>query len=246
MDNGPVKILYIGGYGRSGSTLLGRVLGESPRAMCVGETRYVWSRGLIDNVACGCGQPFRSCPFWRAVGEEAFGGWDQINAEQFTEIDRVTNLMAALPFYLAPWLRPRLRDAIDEYVTSLTSLYGAISRVSEGRTIVEISKDPTFASLLIRMQGPDVRILHLVRDSRAVAYSWTRKRREPSPISGQEFMDQISPTRTARSWVTWNTAFHALSLARPLPQAHLRGFHRRSSRCVGEAELLRRPGSYPA
>src|ERR1700683_2101630 len=188
MDSGPVKILYIGGYGRSGSTLLGRILGESPRAMCVGETRYVWSRGLIDNVACGCWQPFRSCPFWcaggevpfvYAVGEEAFGGWDHVTAEQYTEIDRVTNLMAALPFYLAPRLRPRLRDAINEYVRSLTSLYGAISRVSEGKTIVEISKDPTFASLLMRMQGPDVRILHLVRDSRAVAYSWPRKRRGP-------------------------------------------------------------------
>ncbi len=209
-----MKILYVGGYSRSGSTLLGRVLGEAQDTVFVGETRFLWSRGLIDNVKCGCGEPFRSCPFWSAVGEDAFGGWDRVDARSLVEIDRVTNLIAALPFYWLPWLRPRLRDTIDNYVDQLTSLYAAIARVSGAKTIIEISKDPTFACLLMRMPGSDVRVLHLVRDSRAVAYSWTRKRREPSPIGGQEFMDQVSPARTARSWVTWNTAFHAFSVAR--------------------------------
>lgn len=209
-----MKILYVGGYSRSGSTLLGRVLGEAQDTVFVGETRFLWSRGLVDNVKCGCGEPFRSCPFWSAVGEDAFGGWDRVDVELLIEIDRVTNLIAALPFYWLPWLRPRLRDTINDYAAHLTSLYVAISRVAGAKTIIEISKDPTFAYLLMRMPGSDVRVLHLVRDSRAVAYSWTRKRREPSPIGGQEFMEQVSPARTARSWVTWNAAFHAFSVAR--------------------------------
>jgi Sulfotransferase family len=214
VEGAPVKILYVGGYSRSGSTLLGRVLGEPKSTVFVGETRFLWSRGLIDNVKCGCGEPFRSCPFWSEVGHEAYGGWDQIDAERLTEIDRVTNLIATLPFYWAPSLRPGLRDTINDYAGRLTSLYAAISRVSGAKTIIEISKDPTFACLLMRMPGADVRILHLVRDSRAVAYSWTRKRREPSPIGGQQFMEQVNPARTARSWMTWNMAFHAFSAAR--------------------------------
>lgn len=214
MDGAPLKILYVGGYSRSGSTLLGRVLGEPQGSVCVGETRFLWSRGLVDNVKCGCGEPFRSCSFWSAVGQDAFGGWDQVDVQRFIEIDRITNLIAALPFYWAPSLRPGLRDAIAEYTSNLAALYSAISRVSGAKTIVEISKDPTFACLLMRMSEADVRIIHLVRDSRAVAYSWTRKRREPSPIGGQQFMDQFKPARTARSWLTWNTAFHALSMTR--------------------------------
>jgi hypothetical protein len=103
---------------------------------------------------------------------------------------------------------------IDEYSEILAALYAAISRVSGARVIVDISKDPTFACLLLRMKRADVRILHLVRDSRAVAYSWTRRRREPSPIEGQRFMGQFRPARTAKSWLTWNTAFHLLSRSR--------------------------------
>jgi hypothetical protein len=208
-----VKILYIGGYGRSGSTLVGRVLGELPDTVCVGETRYLWSRGLLDNVECGCGAPFRSCPFWGAVGDEAFGGWSRVDAKRLTEVDHITNLLATLPFYWIPWLRPALADMIDDYAAHLSALYAAIFRVSRAKTIIEISKDPTFACLLMRMPHSDLRILHLVRDSRAVAFSWTRRRREPSPIGGQQFMGQFSPIHTAKSWVTWNAAFNALSAA---------------------------------
>jgi hypothetical protein len=206
-----VKVLFIGGCSRSGSTLLGRVLGEPPDSVSVGETRYLWSRGLLHNVECGCGQPFRSCPFWSDVGAEAFGGWERVDAERLAEMDRVTNLPSALPVYRLRALRPRLRDAIEDYSGHLAALYSAISRVSGGKTIVEMSRDPTFACLLMRIPGNDVRVVHLVRDSRAVAYSWTRRRRLPSPIGEQQFMLQFSLTETARSWMTRNAAFHALS-----------------------------------
>lgn len=70
----PVTVLYIGAFGRSGSTILGQVLGRMPGFVNVGEAWQVWQRGLRENERCGCGQPFRSCEFWSAVGDEAFGG----------------------------------------------------------------------------------------------------------------------------------------------------------------------------
>ena len=63
------------------------------------------------------------------------------------------------------------------------------------------------------MPGSDVRVVHLVRDSRAVAYSWTRRRREPSPIAGRQFMPQFSPYETATKWVAWNLGLHLLCTA---------------------------------
>jgi hypothetical protein len=74
-----------------------------------------------------------------------------------------------LPFYLLSSLRPGLRDAIDDYSARLAALYAAISRVSGANVIVDTSRDPTFACLLMRIPGSDVRIVHLVRDSRAVS-----------------------------------------------------------------------------
>jgi hypothetical protein len=214
MAGASVKVLYVGGYARSGSTLLSRVLGESPGMVCVGETRYLWSRGLLNNVDCGCGAPFRSCPFWSAVGEEAFGGWERVDAERLTEVDRLTNLPQALPLHWAPWLRPGTREMIRDYVRCLAELYAAITRVSGAKVIVEMSKDATFACLLRRIPDSDVRVVHLVRDSRAVAYSWARRRRMPSPIGAQVFMPQSGPFETATKWLAWNTSLHVLAAAR--------------------------------
>jgi hypothetical protein len=94
-------------------------------------------------------------PFWSAVGDEAFGGWDRVDAERLTEVDRVTNLPGALPFYRLSAVRPGLRNAIDDYSGRLAALYAAISRVSGAKAVVEMSRDPTFASLLMRTPGCD-------------------------------------------------------------------------------------------
>jgi hypothetical protein len=210
----PPSVLYVGGYGRSGSTVLGRILGEAEDAICVGEARYLWSRGLLHNVECGCGARFRDCPFWTAVGEQAFGGWERIDTELLVEMDRAIILLRTLPFHWAPRLRPRFGAAIGAYVSWLSALYPAIARVAGVTTVVDTSKDPNFASLLTRMRGVDVRIVHLVRDSRAVAYSWTRSKRMPGAIGGEEFMPRFPAADTAARWVVWNLAFHALAARR--------------------------------
>jgi hypothetical protein len=209
-----MKILFVGSYPRSGSTLLGRVLGEPSGSVCVGETRYLWERGLVHNVQCGCGAPFRDCEFWSAVGVEAFGGWGQIDAARLTELDRVLNLPQVLPLHWAPRLRPGMRGEIGQYVAILTRLYEAIGRVAGADVIVELSKDPTFARLLARIPHSDVRVLHLIRDSRAVANSWTRKRLMPSPIGDRELMPRSTPVETATRWVAWNIGFHLLGVSR--------------------------------
>ena len=72
----PTRVLFISGWGRSGSTLLDRMLSSSLGFFASGELREVWWRGVQENRQCGCGVGFNECPFWRAVGIEAFGGWD--------------------------------------------------------------------------------------------------------------------------------------------------------------------------
>ena len=124
-----MKILYVGGYTRSGSTLVGRVLGEPPNTVCVGETHYLWSRGLIDNVGCGCGRPFRSCPFWSAVGDEAFGGWNR-GRRRVAHRGRSCHKSIGCTALLLGTLVDPVRDKISDYATRLAALYAAIARVS--------------------------------------------------------------------------------------------------------------------
>src|SRR2546430_17108956 len=73
------RVLYIGGLGRSGTTLLERLLGELPGACALGEVVHLWDRDVRDDERCACGRPFSGCDFWRAVGERAFGGWDRVD-----------------------------------------------------------------------------------------------------------------------------------------------------------------------
>src|SRR4051794_15439538 len=73
-----IKVLYIGGYGRSGSTLLVQLLGQIEGFHSVGEMWNIWQQCFTENQLCGCGKPFHECPFWSAVVEEAFGGFERL------------------------------------------------------------------------------------------------------------------------------------------------------------------------
>ncbi len=81
----PARVVFIGGSGRSGSTLIERLLGELPSVCNVGEVVHLWERGLQRGETCGCGTPLPDCPFWIRVGDVAFGGWDQFDVAQFLQ-----------------------------------------------------------------------------------------------------------------------------------------------------------------
>ncbi|MGV9774687.1 sulfotransferase [Streptosporangium sp. NPDC003464] len=78
----PARVVFVGGLGRSGTTLLERLLGEVPGIAPLGEVVHLWARGVLADEACGCREPFGSCPFWREVGERAFGGWSEALAHR--------------------------------------------------------------------------------------------------------------------------------------------------------------------
>ena len=58
MNKNRIKILNITGWGRSGSTILGSILGEIEGFFYAGEIRNIWNRVLLENRLCGCGVPF--------------------------------------------------------------------------------------------------------------------------------------------------------------------------------------------
>jgi hypothetical protein len=75
--------------------------------------------------------------------------------------------------------------------------------------IVDASKHVSHAFLLRRVPGLDLRVVHLVRDSRGVALSWTRLRR-PEVVDGQAMMATRPPVLLSVRWLTRNALFHLL------------------------------------
>ena len=62
-----LNVVCIAGVGRSGSTLLDRILGSLPGAVSLNELRPLWRNGFINNRPCACGASFNDCEFWSEV-----------------------------------------------------------------------------------------------------------------------------------------------------------------------------------
>jgi hypothetical protein len=205
-----VTVLYIGAHGRSGSTILAQTLGQIPGFVNVGEVWQVWYRGLRENERCGCGQPFYSCEFWRAVGDEAFGGWDNVDVDNVVALRPYLKRRRYVPHYVLAAktsIRTRkMNTLLEECDPVLERLYRAIQRVSGARVIVDSSKRWTYAVLLSLLSFADLRVLHLVRDSRAVAYSWARSKESPAVVGGR-LMPQRSPAQASRDWSIRNYSY---------------------------------------
>lgn len=199
-----IDLLYIAGAGRSGSTLLERILGQVDGFVAVGELRHLW-RDNPTAARCGCGRLINQCDFWRDVLapagiEVSAAGFQRMQAAQ-RRADRMRHIpkMLALPRAGEAYVRD-----YAEYTEALRRLYEAIRATSGRRIIVDSSKDISTLYLLTTMADIRVRVLHLVRDSRAVAYSWTRERVRPHVIDEVSYMPVYSPVKSSGDWLYRN------------------------------------------
>jgi Sulfotransferase domain len=227
-DHGtPVPVVFIGGSGRTGSTLIERLLGQLPGVCNVGEVVFLWERGLQRGERCGCGSPLPECPFWRKVGERAFGGWDSFGLERFLALKQSIDRNRFVPLLAArsPGANGEAMIRAREYAGTYALLYRAIREISGCPIIVDSSKHASLAFCLRTAADIDLRVVHVVRDSRAVAYSWTRRVRRPeadvAATDAQTHMDTFSPGKSAMVWNALNLGFHLLA-ARGIPATLIR------------------------
>ena len=177
-----LKVLYVAGNGRSGSTLIDVILGQVPGFFPVGEVRNVWDYGLAENRPCGCGVPLRRCPTWSKIFREHLSDESAVDPVQIAAWrQRFARTKRLVPMLLQGKKYARHPDnGIRDYLSTTERLYRSIASVTGARVIVDSSKWPTYAFLLSNLPSIDLHILHLVRDPRACAFSWRRtKETEP-------------------------------------------------------------------
>jgi hypothetical protein len=200
----PTKVIYIGGWGRSGSTLVDRVLGQIDGVVSVGELREVWQRGWVENRPCGCGQPFADCPFWSAVGQVAFDGWSSLDREDVLHLRYSLDRPWSVPLLASPPRWGVAPPSLNRYAAILERLYAAIREVSGATTIVDSSKLPTQAMILRRVRGLDLSLVHLVRDSRGVAYSWQKHVRNRVSAGQPTYLEKYDPFSASVRYDVYN------------------------------------------
>lgn len=203
------RILLIVGVGRSGSTLFERALGEVAGVEPLGETVHLWERGLRDDELCGCGKSFSQCSFWQPVGQHAFGGWNQLDADEVVELRHAVVRTRYMLRLLGPSFRTSWRLQRNRLAGILTALYAAAAEVSGGDLLVDSSKMPAYAALVSRADV-DLRCVQFVRDPRGVAYSWSKLVRRPEVLDGSATMHRYSPAQSVLWWSVFDLMFRLL------------------------------------
>ncbi|MGH2739024.1 MAG: hypothetical protein ACRDH6_00855 [Actinomycetota bacterium] len=169
MTESDLKVIYIMGPARSGSTLLGMLLGELDGFFNAGELSTLWRLQPADR--CGCGEPHESCVVWSKLLH------DRSVVSSFlrtllegggTGVGRAARLRQTLRFRPG---QPTGLPELDERVGLLNALYRGITDETGARVIVDDAKFSLGAAHLRLMAGFSVGVVHLVRDPRAVAYS---------------------------------------------------------------------------
>lgn len=203
--------LFLGGLGRSGTTIFELSMATDDRVASLGEVTHLWRRSLLDDESCGCGRPFSECSFWREVGEVAFGGWSNVDPHRVIDLKR--RLDRSLQ---TPRLRLALGNAVwktdvREYAAYYARVYRAAAVVSGCSVVVDSSKQASLPHLLRTDPTIDLRVLHCVRDSRAVAHSWTKRITRPEANGERHaFMVRYSPLQTAVKWLQHNLVVEGL------------------------------------
>ena len=205
-----VKVLYIMGWGRSGSTIMDNLLGAIDGFFSVGELTYLWQRGLVEGRRCGCGALVRDCELWSEVLQRAGAAApSEDDPETVVAWQRDTVRVRHTWGLLRRRAAPGDTSSLDAYVDVSARIYRALADATGARVIVDSSKRPSDAALLRLVPGVSPFYVQLVRDPRAVAYSWRRRKAQLDRDRPAELV-QHGPVDSTLSWLGWNAAAETL------------------------------------
>ncbi len=198
------KVIFIGGAGRSGSTLLDRMLGSVPGLVSVGEITNIWLVGFEQDFPCGCGETFSRCPFWREVVATAFPPRGEVPVARIAALRSRVQRGAGKLALLSPVRSDAFSRDLARYAAVVQRLLRAVTEVSGARVVVDSSKLPSHGMVLASLPGVQLHVVHLVRDSRAVAHSWQRKKLRRHVRGEPEYLPRLGPLHSALRYYSGN------------------------------------------
>ncbi|MDQ1393888.1 MAG: hypothetical protein QOF30_2865 [Acidimicrobiaceae bacterium] len=194
-----MKVLYILGTQRGGTTIVGRVLGLVPGAVYAGEVRRLWEFGVGPDRTCGCGELLVDCPVWSVVLRRVrAAGIDPASVSAWQE--------EVVPVE-GSWRTSRAMRRPHDGHLSFTGYAGAMAATYHGLAeaygvdvVIDNSKLPADGAFLAHVTGVEASYVHVVRDARGVVASQLRRRSPSSPARRS-----LDATMLAASWVMRHT-----------------------------------------
>lgn len=168
------NIIYISGSGRSGSTLLERIIHSSSGVAALGEFHCLW-RLPEDEITCSCAIPFAEDPFWQRVLKQA-----DIDGAAIAELRRLeskvcrTSFVARRRYDIAALAKD---PDVSRFIGLQFRLFESVADATGSHLLIDSSKAGPRAWLMAC--HPNVRIIHLYRDPADVIASWRSAKYDP-------------------------------------------------------------------
>jgi len=128
-------------------------------------------------------------------------------------LQRWTRQYWNLPAMTLPIRTPRASRVLRTYSSLMSKTYEAIREVSGCAIVIDSSKSGFHGLILRRASNIELCVLHLVRDSRAVAFSRAREKLT-NPNVKSNYMQKYGFAKSAVFWNLQNAGAQALGLGR--------------------------------
>ena len=198
MKTKPYSVLYIAGYGHSGTTILDLVFGSTQDAISCGELTHFTRQGFFEEY-CSCHNQIKDCSFWKAV----FENWQREMPCTFEEYMRLRNRYEGNKNFFKTafnYLFPGKKFKLFSQCTEL--FYDEIHRASGKKVIVDSSKGSSRIFLLASFAP--VSVIHVCRNFRGVLNS----EQKDVKVDLENGIEAASPpkrfSRVLRDWVITN------------------------------------------
>lgn len=213
-SNRPVKVIYIMGSGRSGSTVLDMALGSLPGTVSTGELANLYVKTDFDREYCSCGNLLASCRFWAKVLAELRKQPD-FSPERYASLQQRFERLRSIS-----GLRSSRVDKDSDfqwYLRASALIFRTVRDAAGAAVVVDSSKSP--ARALALSYSPDIELIpvHLVADPRGVVWSLQREWTADAKAGIQHPMQPVSALATTAGWLATNWA--AERVKRGFPQA---------------------------
>jgi len=206
--NNVKKVIYIAGYGRSGSTLLERILNTHVNIFGVGELVNFLDKINDRNAFCSCGKLIKQCEFWVKTIKDT----NNIKKRSYKlrKIQRHVESLFSLP----------IPKYLKNYKNYIQNLFEVISKNLPNDVIYIVDSSKTARKcffrpvLLSKIASLNLRVIHLIRDGRGCMWSYfkgSNRKLEKGDASKVPF----PLIRTTFNWMLANIGAHLYQLLYP-------------------------------
>ncbi len=166
-----ISLIYIIGSRHCGSTLLDIILDSHSKIFGAGELE-----SFDKEILCTCAKKLDKCSFWGNILKKVDLGNLKVRRKKLDFI------LGNDKYYIKKAGRQKPLKDLTGWLKNNELIYREILEKSGTEIIVDSSKDPDRAELLAKNNSIELIVIHLVRDGRAVTWSYLKKYSKALPF----------------------------------------------------------------